>query len=416
MPHKNKKETLIRQWQMLKLLGRQWLKASEIASMLKDQGHEVSVRTVQRDLQEMSTIFPIQLNDKNPRDYGWRWMKGASIDIPGMDMSEALAMRLVEIHLKQMMPSSMLEALQGVFSQAKSRLEQVPKPSDWVKKVKFVQPNQALLPPRIDENVQVGIYKALLEKRKIKGYYRVIRMEESKEYVLNPLGLILRGSVSYLVATAWDYEDPRLYAMHRFEKADVLDEECSIPEGFDLEKAISSGFADFANGGDQVHLQLLCDESKAAYLEETPLSEDQKVSSPDDGWVKISATVNDTWQLRWWLLSQGAGIEVLSPINLRKEIAKELAEASGHYATEKNPEVLKAVAAVAQREIDISANLVPRDPARIPVILDAIREKWEKNPDLRLAQLLVNVVSPSEPSPLVYYFEDEQLLSKLVKL
>ncbi len=335
MPHKDKKSTLIRQWEMLKLLpsgaGGPWMKASEIASRLEDEGHEISVRTVQRDLKELSVIFPIELNDKNPRDYGWRWMRGKHVDIPGMSISEALAMRLVETHLKQMMPSSMLEALQGVFSQAKSRIEQVPNSSEWVKKVKVVQPNQALLPPVIDDVAQDAIYTALLQNLRIAAWYRPIWMEESKEYVLNPLGLIMRGPVSYLVATAWDYEDPRLYAIHRFEKAEILEEDCRIPEGFDLDESIARGFADFAEGGEAVRLEILCDDDKAAYLSETPLSSDQILEPYSEGWQKLTATVNDTWQLRWWLLSQGSAIEVLSPGSLRKEIVASLEETLANY-------------------------------------------------------------------------------------
>jgi predicted DNA-binding transcriptional regulator YafY len=417
MPHKDKKSTLIRQWEMLKLLptgsGGPWMKASEIASRLENNVHEISVRTVQRDLKELSAIFPIELNDKNPRDYGWRWMKGAHVDIPGLNISEALAMRLVETHLKQLMPSSMLDALQGVFSQAKSRLEQVSKPSEWLAKVKVVQPNQPLIPPKIDEASQDAIYKALLENRRITASYCPPWMEEAKEYVLNPLGLIMRGPVSYLVATAWDYEDPRLYAMHRFGKAEILDEECRIPEGFDLEREIASGFADFAGGGAPIHLEFLCEESSAAYLEETPLSEDQEMAEAEEGWVRINATVNATWQLRWWLLSKGASIEVLCPDNLRKEIAEELQEASGYYADAEDSSLMEKGEAAAERLEAITGNNEHRDPARIAVMLEAIREKWVKEPDLRLAQLIVNAISPSEPCPQVYYFEDEQLMSKL---
>lgn len=414
MPHKDKKAVLIRQWEMLRVLGSQWKKASEIAARLEDEGHEVSVRTVQRDLKELSLVFPIELNDKNPRDYGWRWMKGAHLDVPGMSISEALAMRLVETHLKQMMPSSMLEALQGLFLQAKSKLDQTPKSAGWLQKVKVVQSGQPLLPPNIDQAVQDAVYAALLGNKKISAVYRSPWMEERREYTLNPLGLIMRGPVSYLVATAWEYEDTRLYAMHRLEVAEILEEVCKIPEGFDLDKAIDGGFADFSGSGGSVHLELMCDEENAAYLVETPLSEDQEIGSPDGGWMRIRATVNDTWQLRWWLLSKGSGIEVLSPGNLRKEIAQELAEASHYYTDAGQPELGGDDRAIADK---VNALMVERfgqrDAARIPVVLNAIREKWEKEPDLRLGQLIVNAISPSEPCPQVYNFEDGHLISKL---
>ena len=341
MPQVDKSSTLIRQWEMLKLVPSGsvglWVRASEIASKLKDAGYEVSVRTVQRDLKELSAIFPIELNDKNPRDYGWRWMKNAHLDIPGLSVSEALAMRLVETHLKQMLPSSMLEVLQGIFGHAKSRLENhvafpgSGKPSDWLNKVKVVQPAQPLIPPKVDEAAQDAIYRALLENRQLSASYRPAGYAEPKDYLLHPLGLIMRGQVCYLVASAWDYEDPRLYALHRFEKAEVLDEDSRIPQGFDLEKTIASGFADFSELAKPIRLEFLCEESNAAYLSETPLSDDQQIGPEEDGWVRITATVNDTWQLRWWLLSQGASIEVLSPELLRTEISESLEQALSNY-------------------------------------------------------------------------------------
>lgn len=52
-----------------------------------------------------------------------------------------------------------------------------------------------------------------------------------------------------------------------------------------------------------------------------------------------------------------------------------------------------------------------RDPKRIPIILEKIRELWEQHPDLRLLQLLLNVFPGSNPT--VYYTEDEKLIEYL---
>ena len=40
----------------------------------------------------------------------------------------------------------------------------------------------------------------------------------------------------------------------------------------------------------------------------------------------------------------------------------------------------------------MNAALKPRDPKRIPEILDALKTIWEKSPDQRLGQLLLNYV------------------------
>jgi uncharacterized protein YihD (DUF1040 family) len=57
-----------------------------------------------------------------------------------------------------------------------------------------------------------------------------------------------------------------------------------------------------------------------------------------------------------------------------------------------------------------------RDPNRIIPILDAIREIWEKDPDLRLGQLLFNLMRATRPDPDVFSFEDDMLMKRLKRV
>jgi hypothetical protein len=54
-----------------------------------------------------------------------------------------------------------------------------------------------------------------------------------------------------------------------------------------------------------------------------------------------------------------------------------------------------------------------RDPARIDDILAALRAAWIEAPDLRLGQLIVNVVRPKTPCPDVFHAGDDVLLRGL---
>lgn len=336
--NKRMHSTLLRQWELLRLLtvsradtpneGR-WDKANELAEKLKSRGYEIAVRTVQRDLKELSNIFPIELNDKNPRDYGWRWKKGQNLNIQGIGTSEALAMRLVELQLKQQLPHAMLDSLEGIFNIARKKLDDLAtndnrKAKDWLSKIRVVQAAQTLLPPSVDEAVQSAIYEAVLENRQITASYTAIGNAAPKEYVLHPLGIIMRGSITYLLATVKEYTTPILFALHRFQSAQLSLAAAKVPMGFNLDKAIAAGVADFAIEGEPIQLELRCSESVTNYLIETKLSEDQLITSEPDGWKRVVATVNDTWQLRWWILGQGAEIEVRAPRNVRKEIYAEL--------------------------------------------------------------------------------------------
>jgi len=54
-----------------------------------------------------------------------------------------------------------------------------------------------------------------------------------------------------------------------------------------------------------------------------------------------------------------------------------------------------------------------RDPKRIPEVLEAIRQAWERQPDLRLGQLVVIATRPKDPCPEVFNIEEPQLLEGL---
>lgn len=50
-----------------------------------------------------------------------------------------------------------------------------------------------------------------------------------------------------------------------------------------------------------------------------------------------------------------------------------------------------------------------RKPERIPKILKEVEKIWQKFPDLRLGQLLLNVLR----DPALYYVEDDELIQQL---
>ncbi len=56
-----------------------------------------------------------------------------------------------------------------------------------------------------------------------------------------------------------------------------------------------------------------------------------------------------------------------------------------------------------------------RDPARIDRMIERLREVWHASPDMRLGQLLVNVIRPSQPCPQIFHAEDTETEAKLAR-
>ncbi len=347
MPKQAKESTLMRQHELLRMLTISrssskdfgvWDKASELTQKLAELGYSVSLRTVQRDLMALSEIYTLEVNDKNPRDYGWRWKKGARIDIHEMGTPEALALSMAKLHLAPLLPKTTFETLEPLFEAAEIRLAEQnklnnKKSKNWINKIRVVQPTQSFIAPNINVNVQENIYQSLMDEKRIYVSYQSIDSTEPKQYELNPLGLIVRGSVLYLVATAKEYTQVTLYALHRFLMVEKLAKNITIPAGFNLDDAIEKGLGDFSSRPKIIRLKILCDEYLDKYLSETPLSQDQVIEKSIDGKSIVTATVNETWQLVFWLRSQGGRLEVCEPKELRESIKAELTNALALYSS-----------------------------------------------------------------------------------
>ena len=336
MPANSKQSAMLRLWEMLKLLPSRGTgkTALELTSALNDAGFNITKRQVERDLNELMEAFPLDRNDTSI-PHGWRWVNEASVNLPGLTVAEAISLRMIEETLRPLLPASIIQSLEPRFRQAEGKLNLLVKENrnaQWINKVRTVSPTFPLIPPVIDSEVFELVQDALLAEEQVEVGYRKVKSEEIKTRRLHPLGMVNRGPVTYLVATASDYADVRLYAMHRMTSASRTGEPVKRPAGFDLDAYIQAGGLHFGNGK-EIRLRARISKDLALILEETPMSEDQSIQYDGDE-IKLKATVMDSWQLTWWLMSQGSGIEVISPVALRKKIAGRLAEAAAQYESE----------------------------------------------------------------------------------
>lgn len=147
-------------------------------------------------------------------------------------------------------------------------------------------------------------------------------------------GLVQRGPITYLVATAFSYDDVRLYAVRRMQATTASDDDIQHPQGFSPDDVVAGEASQFG-ACVMFRIETRISKELATILGETPLASDQQLHSEGMDFL-MTATVSDSWQLRWWTLSQwtlsqGWAIEVLSPALLRNMIGQRLAEVVAHY-------------------------------------------------------------------------------------
>jgi predicted DNA-binding transcriptional regulator YafY len=333
--NKTKKfHALLRQWKMLQLLPSKYPKdAATIREELENEGFKVDLRTVQRDLKELTEVFPVTAKQGKP--ISWRWDRNAmSFDIPGMDRTAALTLKMVGEFMARLLPKSCLESLAPNLRRANAILDDFGDKSygSWPDKVRVVPRTQPLLPPDVDAEILEVVYESLFKDRRFKAMYLKKGADQPVEYTVNPLGLVAADPVLYLVATLWNYEDVKLLAVHRFKSVESLDERARKPKGFKLDKYLESGALGFPLAGEKtIKLKALFNKHAAAHLHESPLSLNQTITEQDDDDVLVAAEVLDTHQLRWWLLSFGEYVEVVSPKSLRKDFAEMTRNMASYY-------------------------------------------------------------------------------------
>ena len=335
MPKAKLTKAFLRGWTILNMLPRHrtGITAGEIHQNLHDFPG-VSKRTIERDLQELASVFPVGLNKKG-KPYGWYWDRKRAFDLPGMDIATALSIKLMEQQLKTLLPEQAYTAFQQSFDQADRVLGNASgrgRSADWQNKVAIVPAHYPMQPPDIDAGILQTVQQALIEDRQLQISYRGLVADSAKPQTLHPLGLVQSGVRSYLVANTFDYQEPRQYALHRIESAQLLDEALKRPADFKLSDYIAGGAFQFGSG-DTLKLTAWVSDALAQILKETPIAVDMKLELDEEGeGHTLRATVLDSWQLRFWLRSQGTDICVERPAKLRRELAEEYQSLAEWYS------------------------------------------------------------------------------------
>lgn len=322
--------TTARQWQVLSQLQRnRWVGTTHIYEQLMMAGFDISLRTVQRDLNALAKRFPIEKNNANPQ--GWRWKEDAPLQsLPHMNLSQAVAFNMVEANLTQLLPPVILDELFPWFDLARRQLKNSKVTHSWIDRVRIEPATQPLIAPHIDLDSKDNIYHALFYQLQINACYTRSNKSEASEYTLNPIAIIQRGVIIYLLATRTD--DPkstiRTFALHRFDRVEILESAARTPDNFQLDTYLDEGsmgfshplFGELAERGKNTAVELQFTQQAGRSLTESKLSDDQIVTSNDDDTLTIKATVNLTSQLVWWLRGFGSGLLDAKPALLYQAV------------------------------------------------------------------------------------------------
>ena len=109
---------IIRQWKIIQfLLNQGYVTTTEIEEYLYQQGIETAQRTIQRDLNLLEKIFPLECR-RDCMPHNWRWKK-TETTVKGLSLSQAVILHLVNKELRDVLPQHILTELNPLFEKAK---------------------------------------------------------------------------------------------------------------------------------------------------------------------------------------------------------------------------------------------------------------------------------------------------------
>ncbi|RDL45494.1 WYL domain-containing protein [Marinomonas piezotolerans] len=327
-----KHDTLFRTLAMLQAIPKEprYKATSTIHAALEEKGFRISLRSVQRDLNAMTSHLPIYYTEG---DGERRWSLAESFNDSklGLDTPTALTLVLAHEYLADLLPQIAVDQISSQFKAAQQYLNALPTNhySGWANRVKAIPNGKTLIPAQIKSGIWEAVSEAALEEYAIEVTYLSRKHNEPKDYTLHPQAIVVRHSVSYILATVKDYDDILQFALHRIQKIERSDKSFRPLKGFDLAEYINQGGFSYRQSSQPVVLKARVKEEIAWLLSETPLSEDQDLKPGEDGWYGLTATVSDDQQTLWWIQGYGAAIDVQEPLKWREHIHQQAREVLG---------------------------------------------------------------------------------------
>lgn len=174
------------------------------------------------------------------------------------------------------------------------------------------------------------VARAVTHGRRIRVRYRSLSSDATTDRVLDPYRIFNLQGVWYLAARDSRRKAVRDFALHRMRKVTVLDEPFTPDPAFNFKKYMSNAFA-IEKGGRLANVAIRFAPRQARWIRERAWHRSARVQERIDGGCVLRMRVKLTSELRRWVLQFGEEAEVLSPVLLRREVARGLRAAASLY-------------------------------------------------------------------------------------
>lgn len=278
---------------------------------------EVSERTIHRDMDALTTAGVPVVADRG-NGGGWSLMEAYKTNLTGLNHSEIQALfltkptqLLADLGLRQASEGALIKLLAALPSMSR-------RDAEYARQRIHIDTAGWRNSP---ENVASlsTLQEAIWQERKLRFVYERAGCEAS-ERISDPLGLVAKGSVWYLVAAVDG--SARTYRVSRISEARVTNEPCGRPADFDLAAYWQQSAAEFQALLPRFYAKIRVSPEVPRWISYLTRASRIEHRDPPDahGWSTLTMRFDVEEEACQFALSFGGQAEVLEPRPLRDKV------------------------------------------------------------------------------------------------
>lgn len=289
---------------------------------------EVSARTIHRDMESLSAAG-VPVYAQRGAGGGWVLPESYRTDLTGLSEAETQALfvggpsrLLADLGLERASDAALVKLLAALPSVARREADRARQRihidvAGWRRGEESV-PNLATL------------QEAVWQERKVRLWYGRPG-GETVERLVDPLGLVAKGSLWYLVAAVEG--EPRTYRVSRVQAVELLEQPSVRPPGFDLAAFWASSTAHFVAQLPRYPATVrVAPEAVPRLTIPGTYAQVEQLGEPEaDGWRTVRLLLETPQDALSYVLGFGPRMTVLEPAELRERVARSAREITTLY-------------------------------------------------------------------------------------
>ncbi len=293
---------------------------------------EASRRTVLRDIEYLRDQMGAPVEYDSVKKGFFYTNKSYSFPSVQITEGELIAIFLAEKALSQCHGTPYEESLRNAFQRIVSSL-----PDEVTVNLSGIEQTYSFrMTSKTIQDIEIfkKIADASINKKQIKIDYYTAYRDTSNTRIIDPYQMVNLNGDWYLFAFCHSRNEIRTFLISRIEDVEATGNSFEKDASFDIKEQLGFSFGIYT-GKEKYTVKLKFDELAARYIREKIWHHSQTIFEKPDGSIVLTLRLNSIVEIRWWILSWGEHVEVLSPAVLRRSLAETASFCARRYKAKK---------------------------------------------------------------------------------